>query len=213
MAITSGIIDTPKAAPPTHHHTSSTSDQHRQRAGGPGQIHEAAGDPAAKSGPAESDGQRAMTSQLAQLSTVTGINKVNATLESLRTDMASPVADAINLIGKGVLVAGKGIELSADRRSGKTTSSSVFGVDLPSAANAYRDPGQHRQDRAHHEPDQCRRRHLSDHLGWHHRRQDHHRQPASTPLPSPPSGGTTLTATPCNWRPWPACRPAAAASN
>jgi flagellar basal-body rod modification protein FlgD len=28
------------------------------------------------------------------------------------------------------------------------------------------------------------------------------------------SGGSTLTdATPCNWRPWPACRPAAAASN
>jgi flagellar hook assembly protein FlgD len=58
----------------------------------------------------------AMTSQLAQLSTVTGINKVNSTLESLRTDLASPVATAINLIGKGVLVAGKGIDLSSDRR-------------------------------------------------------------------------------------------------
>ncbi|MYN44231.1 flagellar hook assembly protein FlgD [Pseudoduganella sp. FT93W] len=80
----------------------------------------------------------AMTSQLAQLSTVTGINKVNATLESLRTDQASAQSlTATNLIGKGVLVAGKGIELSSSTdSSGKTTSSSVFGVDLASAAQS-----------------------------------------------------------------------------
>ncbi|MYM23985.1 flagellar hook assembly protein FlgD [Duganella sp. FT135W] len=78
----------------------------------------------------------AMTSQLAQLSTVTGINKVNSTLESLRTDIAaSQSQSAINLIGKGVLVEGKGITLSSTTDdAGKTTSSSVFGIDLASAA-------------------------------------------------------------------------------
>lgn len=78
----------------------------------------------------------AMTSQLAQLSTVTGINKVNATLESLRTDIASTQsATAISLIGKGVLVEGKGIVLSSTTgEDGKTTSSSVFGVELASDA-------------------------------------------------------------------------------
>jgi len=78
----------------------------------------------------------AMTSQLAQLSTVTGINKVNATLESLRADQADSAAmGALNLIGKGVLVAGSGLKLSSDTdKDGKTTSSSVFGVDLASAA-------------------------------------------------------------------------------
>ena len=78
----------------------------------------------------------AMTSQLAQLSTVTGINKVNATLESLRTDQASAQSmNAVGLIGKGVLVAGKGIELSTSTdAAGVKTSSSVFGVDLASPA-------------------------------------------------------------------------------
>ena len=78
----------------------------------------------------------AMTSQLAQLSTVTGINKVNATLESLRTDQASAQSmNAVSLIGKGVLVAGKGIELSSTTdAAGVKTSSSVFGVELASPA-------------------------------------------------------------------------------
>ena len=79
----------------------------------------------------------AMTSQLAQLSTVTGINKVNATLESLRADQASAQSmTATNLIGKGVLVAGKGIELStATAADGTKSSSSVFGVELGTAAD------------------------------------------------------------------------------
>lgn len=80
----------------------------------------------------------AMTSQLAQLSTVTGINKVNATLESLRTDQAaSQSLTATNLIGKGVLVAGAGVDLSTSTDSaGKSTSTSVFGVDLASPAES-----------------------------------------------------------------------------
>ncbi|MCU6502374.1 flagellar hook assembly protein FlgD [Rugamonas sp. A1-17] len=80
----------------------------------------------------------AMTSQLAQLSTVTGINKVNATLESLRTDQAaSQSLTATNLIGKGVLVEGKGVDLTTNTDSaGKTTSTSVFGIDLASPAES-----------------------------------------------------------------------------
>ncbi|WP_432380155.1 flagellar hook assembly protein FlgD [Duganella sp. P38] len=76
----------------------------------------------------------AMTSQLAQLQTVTGVNQINATLESLRGDIASTQSStAINLIGKGILVEGKGIVLSsATGEDGKTTSSSVFGVELAS---------------------------------------------------------------------------------
>jgi len=80
----------------------------------------------------------AMTSQLAQLSTVTGINKVNSTLESLRTDIvSSQSSSAINLIGKGVLVEGKGVELSTSTAAdGTKSSTSVFGVDLPSDAQS-----------------------------------------------------------------------------
>ncbi|MBV7536904.1 flagellar hook assembly protein FlgD [Duganella sp. sic0402] len=80
----------------------------------------------------------AMTSQLAQLSTVTGINKVNATLESLRSDVAATQSStAINLIGKGILVEGKGLTLSSTTdEDGKTTSSSVFGVELASDSQA-----------------------------------------------------------------------------
>lgn len=79
-----------------------------------------------------------MTSQLAQLSTVTGINKVNATLEAMQADQATAQSmTAINLIGKGVLVAGKGIELSSSTATdGTVTNSSVFGVDLASAAES-----------------------------------------------------------------------------
>jgi len=78
----------------------------------------------------------AMTSQLAQLSTVTGINKVNATLESLRADQADTAAmGALNLIGKGVLVEGKGIKLTTNTDDkGVTTTSSVFGIDLAQPA-------------------------------------------------------------------------------
>lgn len=79
----------------------------------------------------------AMTSQLAQLSTVTGINKVNATLESLRADQANYQSmAATNLIGKGVLVPGKGIELSTSTdTAGNKVSTSVFGVELGAAAD------------------------------------------------------------------------------
>ena len=48
-----------------------------------------------------------VTSQLAQLSTVTGVNKLNATLETLKSSYQSTEAlQATNLIGHGVLVEG-----------------------------------------------------------------------------------------------------------
>ena len=80
----------------------------------------------------------AMTSQLAQLSTVTGINKVNSTLQSMQADQANAQSlTATSLIGKGVLVAGQKLQLSSSTdSSGNVTNSSVFGVDLPSAAES-----------------------------------------------------------------------------
>ncbi len=69
-----------------------------------------------------------ITSQLAQLSTVTGVNKLNTTLESLKSSyQSSETLQATNMIGKGVLVPGFDIALS----SGKA----ILGVDLATAAD------------------------------------------------------------------------------
>ena len=57
-----------------------------------------------------------MTSQLAQLSTVTGIDKLNATLESLISNStANNSLQAANLIGRGVLSEGKQIALAENK--------------------------------------------------------------------------------------------------
>jgi len=79
----------------------------------------------------------AMTSQLAQLSTVQGINQVNTTLEALRSDQASQQSvQATNLIGKGVMVAGNSMTLSTSKASdGTSVSGAVFGYDLASPAD------------------------------------------------------------------------------
>ena len=70
-----------------------------------------------------------LTSQLAQLSTVTGVNKLNATVESLKSSyQSSESLQAANMIGHGVLTAGKTIALAK--------SASVFGVDFGSAADS-----------------------------------------------------------------------------
>jgi flagellar basal-body rod modification protein FlgD len=69
-----------------------------------------------------------LTSQLAQLSTVTGVNKLNTTLESLSASYQSTEAmQATNLIGHGVLVDGNGVQLVSGQ--------AVFGVELGSAAD------------------------------------------------------------------------------
>ncbi len=70
-----------------------------------------------------------LTSQLAQLSTVTGVNKLNTTLESLKASYQSSEAlQATNLIGHGVLVEGNFVNL----QSGK----GIMGVNLASAADS-----------------------------------------------------------------------------
>jgi flagellar basal-body rod modification protein FlgD len=69
-----------------------------------------------------------LTSQLAQLSTVTGINKLNTTLDSLKTSyQSSESLSATNMIGHGVLVAGNFVNVS----SGK----SIMGVNLATGAD------------------------------------------------------------------------------
>lgn len=54
-----------------------------------------------------------VTSQMAQLSTVTGVDKLNATLQALSDSMMSgqSLQAATGMIGHGVLVEGKGVDL------------------------------------------------------------------------------------------------------
>lgn len=65
-----------------------------------------------------------VTSQLAQLSTVTGVDKLNTTLESLMGSyQASQSMQAASMIGHGVLVPGAGVELGS-------SGSAYMGVNL-----------------------------------------------------------------------------------
>lgn len=70
-----------------------------------------------------------VTSQLAQLSTVTGIDKLNTTVESLITNVQSSQAlQATNMIGHNVLVSGSSTTLSGG--------SGLFGIELPASASS-----------------------------------------------------------------------------
>jgi flagellar basal-body rod modification protein FlgD len=69
-----------------------------------------------------------VTSQLAQLSTVTGINQLNTTLESLKSSyQQSETLQAATMIGHGVLVAGDKVSLQGGKGS--------MGVEIGSAAD------------------------------------------------------------------------------
>ncbi len=69
----------------------------------------------------------AVTSQLAQLSTVTGIEKLNASVNAMSANFQSAQnLQAANMIGHGVIAPGSAIAL----KDGKA----VFGVELPQAA-------------------------------------------------------------------------------
>ncbi len=69
-----------------------------------------------------------VTSQMAQLSTVSGIDKLNATLESLAAgQMANQSLQAAALIGHHVLVPGSSLTLEGGN--------AWFGVDLPQSAD------------------------------------------------------------------------------
>jgi flagellar basal-body rod modification protein FlgD len=66
-----------------------------------------------------------VTSQLAQLQTVTGVNKLNETLNTLKASYQSSEAmQATNLIGHGVLVEGSNVSLSGSK--------AIMGVELAS---------------------------------------------------------------------------------
>lgn len=69
-----------------------------------------------------------VTSQLAQLSTVTGIDKMNATLESLiGSYQSSQSLQAASMIGRGVMVPGNTVILNEGR--------AMLGVELESPAD------------------------------------------------------------------------------
>ncbi len=70
-----------------------------------------------------------VTSQLAQLSTVTGIDKLNTTLEALSGSFQSSQSiEAASMIGKGVLVSGSTLNLS--------NGNALFGIDLSQGADS-----------------------------------------------------------------------------
>ena len=69
-----------------------------------------------------------VTSQMAQLSTVTGIDKLNSTVESLMSSMQSGQSyQAANMIGHSVLVSGDAVTT--------TGTGGYFGIDLPTGAD------------------------------------------------------------------------------
>jgi flagellar basal-body rod modification protein FlgD len=70
-----------------------------------------------------------VTSQLAQLSTVTGIDKLNGTMQALMASVqASQSLQAAGMIGRSVLVPGDGITLAGGN--------AAFGVELSGPADA-----------------------------------------------------------------------------
>jgi flagellar basal-body rod modification protein FlgD len=79
-----------------------------------------------------------ITSQLAQLSTVSGINKLNTTLEALQASMTtSQSLQATDMIGHGVFVAGSSVALSTiTSTSGTTSMQGVLGANLAGAADS-----------------------------------------------------------------------------
>lgn len=69
-----------------------------------------------------------MTSQMAQISTVSGIDKLNATLQALSASMTpNQVVQAAGMIGHGVLVPGSGVDLTGGAAFG--------GFTLPQSAD------------------------------------------------------------------------------
>jgi len=80
-----------------------------------------------------------MTSQLAQIDTVSGISQLNSSLNSLSAQLsASETGQASSLIGRTVLVPGNGFTVAfptnADGSTSTTEAASPFGIKLPAAA-------------------------------------------------------------------------------
>jgi len=78
-----------------------------------------------------------VTSQIAQLSTVNGINQLNNTLLALSGQLdVSQSVQAASLIGKGVLVPGDKIKLGTNPGDPDAREVTPFGVDLTAPATA-----------------------------------------------------------------------------
>ncbi|WP_417313711.1 flagellar hook capping FlgD N-terminal domain-containing protein, partial [Enterobacter sp.] len=78
-----------------------------------------------------------LTTQLAQISTVSGIEKLNTTLGSVSGQIdSSQSLQAANLIGHGVMIPGTTILAGTSTTDGtSTTSTTPFGVELQQAAD------------------------------------------------------------------------------
>tara|TARA_R110000824_G_scaffold222202_1_gene409803 strand:- start:222981 stop:223670 length:690 start_codon:yes stop_codon:yes gene_type:complete len=74
-----------------------------------------------------------MTSQLAQINTVSGIEELNSTLEGITSQMdANQALQASGLIGKGVMVSGKDVLVEQDDEG--TSYTTPFGIELAEPA-------------------------------------------------------------------------------
>jgi len=74
-----------------------------------------------------------MTSQLAQINTVSGIEELNSTLEGITSQMdANQALQASGLIGKGVMVSGKDVLVEQDGDGNSYTT--PFGIELAEPA-------------------------------------------------------------------------------
>ncbi|MBB5392909.1 MULTISPECIES: flagellar hook assembly protein FlgD [unclassified Herbaspirillum] len=83
-----------------------------------------------------------LTTQMAQLSTVSGISQLNTTLSTLMGNLSSSQAlQSANMIGHSVLAPGNSIQLTSDTTKAEdgtetTTQKAVFGVQLDSTASS-----------------------------------------------------------------------------
>lgn len=76
-----------------------------------------------------------MTSQLAQINTVSGIEELNSTLEGITSQMdANQALQASGLIGKGIMVPGKDVLLEQDNEGKLYTT--PFGIELAEPAKS-----------------------------------------------------------------------------
>ncbi|CDG52476.1 MULTISPECIES: flagellar hook assembly protein FlgD [Halomonadaceae] len=76
-----------------------------------------------------------MTSQLAQINTVSGIEELNSTLEGITSQMdANQALQASGLIGKGVMVPGKDVLVEQDSEG--NTYTTPFGIELAQPAKS-----------------------------------------------------------------------------
>jgi len=83
-----------------------------------------------------------LTTQLAQLSTVSGISQLNTTLSTLMSNLTSSQSlQSANLIGHSVLAPGNNVTLTSDTTTATdgtstTTQKAIFGVQLASDADS-----------------------------------------------------------------------------